>query len=527
MDVDFESLTTPVVVVGGGAAGLMTALELAPLPVTVVASSPLGEHAATAWAQGGIASAISADDSPVDHARDTLAAAGELGDAAVAALVTSAAPACVAKLEVLGVRFDHHADGTLALGREGGHGKRRIVHASGDGTGREIMRALVSKVRQVPSITVLEGHTAADLIFDAGRVRGVWTHRGGTLVAISASAVVLATGGIGGLYRRTTNPTTARGDGLAIAARAGAQLADLEFVQFHPTALDLGRDPMPLATEALRGDGAVVIDDQGDRVLRSAHPDAELAPRDVVARAIWSRIAEGRRVFLDARESLGTRFAERYPTVYASCREAGLDPAHEPMPVVPAAHYHMGGVAVDVDGRSSIPSLWAVGEVAATGLHGANRLASNSLLEALVFATRVAASVADERPSNPNTPAPVILPQHRRVGSMGPDLMRLRDLMTNGVGVVRDEDGLTSAISTLVTMRDRAHRDSLALENAVTTALLIAATALERRETRGSHARRDFPLTDNALRRRTFTTLSQVEDLALGRSASTVHEGRP
>ncbi len=294
--------------------------------------------------------------------------------------------------------FDREADGSFALSQEAAHSRRRVVHVSGDRTGAAILDALIAKVRATPSIRVLEGYEADDLIVVDGRVEGVRLVRTGAAGKevyeyFPACAVVLATGGIGGLYAVTTNPPYARGESIAMAARAGAMIADAEFVQFHPTAIDVGLDPAPLATEALRGEGATLVNACGERFMTTLDPRAELAPRDVVARAVFTEIAAGRGAFLDCRTAIGDRFASAFPTVFALCRKAGVDPARELIPVAPAAHYHMGGIATDARGRSSVPGLWAVGEVASTGLHGANRLASNSLLEAVVFAARAAQDI--------------------------------------------------------------------------------------------------------------------------------------
>jgi L-aspartate oxidase len=421
-----EVVSADVVVVGAGAAGLTAALGCAPLQVVVLTKARLaagGAGGASLWAQGGVASAVGEDDDPALHAADTLAAGAGLNDARIVRLLTGEGPRRIRALLELGARFDRDARGRLALGREAAHSRRRILHASGDATGAEVVRALVEAVRREPAIRVVDQAFALDLALAGGAVAGVSAlHRAGRRVLYRAPAVVLATGGLGQLFLYTTNPREATADGLAMAARAGARLVDLEFVQFHPTALaaGLGADavragvdggeragvraegragggwvePLALLTEALRGEGAVLVDDAGVRFMTGVHPGGELAPRDVVARAIWARLREGRRVFLDARRAVGERFPERFPTVFALCRRHGLDPRVEPLPVVPAAHYHMGGVAVDASGRTSLPGLWACGEVAATGAHGANRLASNSLLEALVFGARVAEDVA-------------------------------------------------------------------------------------------------------------------------------------
>ena len=348
----------PVVVVGAGIAGLATALSLAPTPVIVATQATLTTEAATGWAQGGIAAALGPDDSPELHSADTLRAGVGLGDASIAAKVAAQAPACIEALIGWSVRFDRDLDGGLALGLEAAHSRGRVAHVGGDASGRRILESLVAAVRRLPSIAVIERFRATDLAFGEDGVAGLHGIQDGRWRLLPARAVVLATGGVGGLYAATTNPLGAVGSGLTLAARAGAVLRDLEFVQFHPTALALGADPMPLATEAIRGEGAILVDGRGERFMAGV-PGAELAPRDVVARAIWRQIAAGHEVFLDARIALGDRFARRFPTVTAICRAAGLDPAREPIPVRPAAHYHMGGVAVTASGRTTVPGLWA------------------------------------------------------------------------------------------------------------------------------------------------------------------------
>lgn len=507
-------------ILGAGIAGLFAALKLAPRPVTVISGSPLGENAATAWAQGGIAAAIGADDDPAAHAADTLAAAAGLADAEAVALLTAAAPARIADLVALGVPFDREDGGALARGREAAHGRARILHVGGDRTGAGIMSALLRAVRATPSIRVLSGWVAEDLWVVEGRVVGAllrqaeMPHR---RLALSAPATVLATGGIGHLYALTTSPAAARGDGLAMAARAGAVLIDLEFVQFHPTAMDVGLDPAPLATEALRGEGAWLVDETGARIMAGVHPDLELAPRDVVARAIWRQRQAGHRVFLDARDALGTAFAARFPTVYAHCRRAGIDPATAPIPVAPAAHYHMGGVATDLAGRTSVPGLWACGEVAATGVHGANRLASNSLLEGLVFAERAAADIAMQAGAGAvSLPLP---PQSMRRRPIAPAQhmlrARLRRCMMERLGVMRDGPGLRAAVWELDAIAAQAEETGdLDLGNMALVGRLIAVAALRRRESRGSHFRQDHPLTRADWAERLPLTLAAADALA-------------
>jgi L-aspartate oxidase len=493
----------PVIVIGAGIAGLSVALDLAPQPVIVLSASPLGSGVATAWAQGGIAAAIGEDDVPALHAADTLTAAAGIGDTDIARRVAQAAPDCIEELIERGVEFDRDAAGKLALGLEAAHSRHRIVHAGGDATGAVAITALIRKARATPSITLRENAKAVSLSVDAGRVVGVEVKRDGKRVVMAASAIVLATGGLGGLYANTTNPLGATGAGIALAARAGARLRDMEFVQFHPTAIAVGRDPMPLASEAVRGEGAVLINDRGQRFMANT-PGAELAPRDVVARAIAREIAAGRSVFLDARAALGGKFETRFPSVTASCREAGINPATIPIPVRPAAHYHMGGVAVDERGRTSINGLWACGEVSATGLHGGNRLASNSLLEGIAFARWIAEDIsgfagktASVHPSQPSS-CPV---------AQTDNATALRRLMTETVGVVRDATGLSRAVAELAKVAFNA--EAPASDRAL-VGLLIAVSASRRAESRGGHFRSDYPVLAQAWAHPSFLTLAEA-----------------
>ena len=505
-----------IVIIGGGLAGLFCALKLAPRPVTVISAAPLGQGASTAWAQGGIAAAVAEGDSPEAHAADTIAVGAGLVDERVALRLAREAGARIDDLLRYGVPFDRDLEGRLAVGREAAHSARRIVHVRGDMAGAAIIAALTDAVRKTPSIRVIEGFVAENLLTENGAVTGLQIREVSdplaSPVVIASRAIVLATGGIGHLYAVTTNPAEASGLGLAIAARAGAVIADPEFVQFHPTAIMAGRDPAPLATEALRGEGAVLINESGERFMARLHPLAELAPRDIVARGVFAEIAAGRGAFLNASTALGARFAEKFPTVYASCISAGIDPAVQPIPIAPAAHYHMGGIAVDERGRTSLRGLWAGGEVSSTGAHGANRLASNSLLEAVVYAARIAEDIdghdipkLTQRRSiviaGPNAPMPALVETS------------LRNMMTSHVGVVRDGAHLAKAIRLFADIEHNS--SSIALRNMATTALLVATSAWSRRESRGAHCRADYPDDVAALARRTMTMLSEAREVAV------------
>lgn len=505
-----------VVILGGGLAGIFCALKLAPRPVTILSAAPIGEGASSAWAQGGMAAAVAEGDTPDKHLADTIAAGAGIVDRKIAKLMTREARRRVEDLLAYGVPFDRDLEGKLTVGREAAHSERRIVHVRGDMAGKAIMAALIDVVRRTPSIRVMEGYVGEALALDGKRVQGLIARPVGgtalTTVMFPAHAVVLASGGIGHLFEVTTNPAQANGHGLAMAARAGAILADVEFVQFHPTAMDVGRDPAPLATEALRGDGATLVDRDGDRFMPRYHPDAELAPRDIVARAIQAERAAGRGAFLDCRQAVGAAFPDRYPTVYGTCRAAGIDPVREPIPVAPAAHYHMGGVLTDANGRTSVDGLWAAGEVASTGAHGANRLASNSLLEAVVFAARIAEDIQGLLPS------PKVAPWSIRRTEDEPELPAQQDLaafaevrriMAADVGVIREAAGLARALASL----RHIERTTAApgIRNAVLAARIVAAGAWARQESRGGHYRSDFPESRPDFARRTFLTLADVD----------------
>ncbi len=481
----------PPIVVGGGVAGMTTALGL-PEAVLLTEGS-FARDGSTALAQGGIAAALGPSDSPELHAADTRGVSCGLTVDGPVRVLTEAASGRIEWLEQLGMRFDHAPDGTLALGCEAGHQQRRIVHAGGDATGAELARAMGEAVREKGTVEVLEGVTVLDLVRSRGSVVGVLARQCDASVTLMlAPAVILATGGVGRVYSRTTNPASAYGGGLAMAARAGARLIDLEFVQFHPTALAGEIDPAPLFTEALRGEGALLIDELGDRFMPAEHPDAELAPRDVLARAIYRRIREVGGVYLDA-TGLDANVLSKFVTLTQHAAAVGLDPRVDPLPVSPAAHYFMGGIAVNIDGRSSIPGLWAVGEVSSTGVHGANRLASNSLLEGLVFGDRAARDVTDSA-GGWTWPTQVEFPLDVTTAADGSaDLEQsLRNLMWSNVGVIRDEAGIQRAISQLRCWAADSTAVSSRTRDMLVVSRLIAAAVLARRESRGAHCRSNF-----------------------------------
>ncbi|MBI1186296.1 MAG: L-aspartate oxidase [Alphaproteobacteria bacterium] len=493
-----------ILVVGAGLAGLFLALKLAPRRVAVLSPAPLGEASSSAWAQGGLAVALGADDAPDLHAADTVAAGAGLVDPVIAQLLAESGPDRVVDLLALGVPFDRSVDGQLARSLEAAHSRPRVVRVAGDLAGRAIMDALIAAARAAEHIEIVQGLAAHALLQDAhGRVRGAaCMDASGARVDRFADETVLATGGVGGLYAVTTNPAQAVGGGLAMAARAGALIADAEFVQFHPTAIDIGRDPAPLATEALRGEGAKLINSRGDHFV------SELLPRDQVARAIHRERESGRGAFLDARDAIGATFPERFPTVFAACMAAGLDPRTAPIPVAPGAHYHMGGVVSDIWGRATLEGLSVIGECASTGAHGANRLASNSLLEAVVFAHRAAERLCDaaapaSAPARGELPPP--LPESERTA--------LRALMQAHAGVERDGRGLAAACAAIDEATAR-----VGDANELRAARLIVAGALAREESRGAHHRTDFP--EASAPRRAFTFAAPHAGLAHASAAA-------
>jgi L-aspartate oxidase len=485
-----------VLIVGAGLAGLFLALKLAPRKCVVLSPAPFGQAASSAWAQGGLAAALSPEDSPKSHADDTLAAGAGLVDPVIAMLIATEGPARVRDLLAIGVPFDKNEDGSLSLSLEAAHSHPRVARVAGDLAGREIMTSLIKAVRACDHITLIEGVGARALLQHGnGKIGGVFAQNGRE-VRIEADETVFATGGAGGLFAVTTNPVEAAGQGLGMAARCGALIGDPEFVQFHPTAIDICKDPAPLATEALRGEGAILVDRDGNPFMQRYHPQGDLAPRDIVARAVAIESLSDGGAFLDCTKAVGEHFPDHFPTVFASCMAAHIDPRYATIPVTPAAHYHMGGIVTDMWGKTSLEGLSAIGECASTGVHGANRLASNSLLEAVVFANRVADRLRDAPSSGKaggDFQGAAKLPADQR--------QSLRDAMSRHAGVVRNAEGLTTLLGKIDELADAEGQ-----ANELITARLIAQAALDRHESRGGHYRSDYPDTD-AVAKRSFVTV--------------------
>ena len=498
-----------VVVVGSGVAGLTAALEARAAGRVLLVTKALLDAGSTRWAQGGIAAALGPGDTPEQHLHDTLTAGVGLCDEAAVRVLVTEGPQAVRDLVARGAEFDRAPDGEIELTREGGHLRRRIAHAGGDATGAEISRALVAAVRADERIRVVEHALVLDLLRDErGRAAGLTLHVLGEgqpdgVGAILARAVVLATGGMGQVFAATTNPAVSTGDGVALALRAGATATDLEFVQFHPTVLWLGpgaSGQQPLISEAVRGEGGFLVDADGVRFLADVHPLADLAPRDVVAKAIVRRMREtgADHVWLDARHLGADVIERRFPSIVESCRSHGIDPVSDLIPVAPAAHYASGGIRTDLHGRTGVPGLYACGEVACTGVHGANRLASNSLLEGLVFARRIGADLAAELP-----PARDPALESRPAALVDPDgRPKLQQAMTRGAGVLRDAGGLAEAEQRIEALAARTSEkpgtEAWEVTNLATVAAALLAAAQRRAETRGCHWREDYPDADDA-----------------------------
>jgi L-aspartate oxidase len=488
-----ERINTRVLVVGSGVAGLFTAWRCAEQGPVLLMTKRTLRDSNTMWAQGGIAAALGAGDSPELHRRDTLAAGAALCDADAVDVLVREGPDRVRELVSAGARFDLNARGDFKLGKEAAHSRRRIVHARGDQTGAEVSRTLIERVQASPNVQVLETARVLDLILVNGRCVGVRAAISGRAAEVYAEAVVIATGGLGQVYRYTTNPTVATGDGFAIAHRAGARMADMEFVQFHPTALATSENPLALVSEAVRGEGAILLDGNGRRFMTEKHKLAELAPRDIVAREIFRAQERAGTVHLDARAL--TDFDTRFPGIFHLCTARGVNPLTDLIPVTPAAHYMMGGVVTDLDGRTTVPGMYACGEVACTGVHGANRLASNSLLEGLVFAERVSRDVATLQLHGIAAPAaaewdvPVLIDH----GAAQVAADAVRHVMWKYAGIDRTARGLRIAVNEVDAIEARLPVGATEELNMVQTARLIVQASLLRKESRGGHFRSDFP----------------------------------
>jgi L-aspartate oxidase len=497
---------TDFLVIGSGIAGLATALELSALGEVMVLSKDRPDVCNSVLAQGGIAAAVGVGDSPHLHSDDTVKAGAGIADADVVDIVTSNAPEVIDSLIMIGTNFDKTPEGGLALGMEGAHCRPRILH-HGDQTGAEIWRALYTKAQMTRQIKLTTGAEALELIVCHGECHGALVHFAGESYPIFCRAVVLATGGYGNLYGYTTNARFSNGDGMALAWRAGAELADMEFVQFHPTALNVGVPPFFLISEAVRGEGAVLVNENGEKFMGGVHPQADLAPRDVVSRAIVAQQGAGHQVFLDAR-CIGKHFITRFPRITQELFLRGIDPETALIPVTPAAHFAIGGVATDTFGRSSIPGLYACGETASTGVHGANRLASNSLLEGLVFGRRLFQAVSQQGGEVPLECTQMELLQKKRIAAklgfepipLADDdsrLTRLQEIMWGKAGIIRSGPEMAKAKVELEHLLSEAGPQELQLQNIIQVGMLIVEAALLREESRGSHYRTDFPETAN------------------------------
>lgn len=497
-----------VIIIGSGIAGLYAALSIEKFDVLIVSNESGGKSGSSYYAQGGIAAAIAEDDDFETHVQDTIKAGAGLVDYEVAKQIILAGTERVHHLAELGVNFKRDEKGNFNFGREAAHSKNRILHINGDASGKEIMNVLNARVSEKKNIQTRYTCEALEISVYGSNVNGIWIkNEKGETEFISASNIILATGGVSALYSKTTNPLSIYGKGLGLAARAGAVIADAEFVQFHPTALDLGVDPVPLATEALRGEGAIIINEKGERFLDNYHPAAELAPRDIVSRAVFSEISKGNKIFLDATNLKSGKVKDKFPNVYNLCKQNNIDADLQPIPIAPAAHYHVGGIATNINGRSSINGLWACGEVACTGFHGANRLASNSLLESIVLAYNSAKDV-EQNFIEPASKSITSQFSHKNTNAIS-ELEDLRNVMMENVGIERSEASLKKALHFISELMKRTS-DNISFLNVLTTASMITKMALEREESRGCHYRSDYPETKEVFKRRCFEPKQKI-----------------
>ena len=498
-----ESIYTPdVVIVGGGIAGLTVALNLAPRKVCVITKNTLGVNTSSSWAQGGIAASIDKNDSNADHINDTLQTAKGLADEEVVKTIVNESSKVISDLEKIGVQFDKNPDGSFNLGLEGAHSFNRIVRSKGDSSGIEIMRGLIEEVKSAKHVTVLENVSIDSIMSENNIIYGVI----GRLidknipdnhVVIQSPQVVLATGGLGGIFANTTNPRSSYGEGIALAAQAGAILTDMEFIQFHPTGLDFGLDPTPLATEAIRGEGALLVNQNNERFMVGIHPSNELAPRDIIAQNIFKQIEKGNSVFLDCRKNILKDFKNRFPQVYAYCIKAGINPEEELIPIIPVAHYHIGGVKTNLKGQTSIKGLWCCGEVAATYVHGANRLASNSLLESIVFAKIVAKEINSQsfqykRETISSSFIKTYKEKTKNKIMAKKYIWQLRSSMMRNLGIVRNENSILRGLTEIIKIERESQGLSAKLNDMILVSKFIIIGAYKRMESRGCHLRSDF-----------------------------------
>ena len=522
-----ENIYTPdVVIVGGGVAGLTVALNLAPRKVCVITKSSLGVNTSSSWSQAGIAASIDKDDSNQQHLDDTLKTAKGLADETVVKKIVSESSNVIKDLESIGVQFDKNPDGSFNLGLEGAHSHKRIVGSKGDSSGIEIMRGLINEVKQSEHITILENVSIDSIMHEDNTIYGVigrFTNQNipNNHVVIQSSHIVLATGGLGGIFANTTNPRSSYGEGIALAAQVGATLSDMEFVQFHPTGLDFGLDPTPLATEAIRGAGAHLVNQNNERFMLGVHPEVELAPRDIIAQNIFQQLDRGNSVFLDCRNNIGGNFESQFPQVHSYCLKAEIDPAKDLMPIIPVAHYHIGGVKTDLTGRTSVAGLWCCGEVAATGVHGANRLASNSLLEALVFGKIVAQEINKEpfKQQSDIVSSSFIKTYKEKTRSKiraKKFIWQLRSTMMRNLGIVRNQTSILKGLTEIIRIERESRGLSAKLNDMILVSKFIIVGAMKRVESRGCHLRYDYPNEDpNFLKHIDQSQASLEEDLKL------------